>query len=455
MAETTIAAIATPLAPGGIGIVRISGTDAIAVADRVFRSKRGVVLSEMAAYTAAFGHAYNGVRLLDECVALVFRAPKSYTGEDVVEISCHGGVHILRSVLEAAIAAGARLAQPGEFTKRAFLNGRIDLTRAEAVMDLISAKGGQAAAAAIAQHEGALFKRISSVKAELYDISADISAYVDFPEEDVPNLSGPVLKVKLAAIDGELGRCIDTFDRGRNLREGVDAVIAGKPNVGKSTFMNLLSGREKSIVTELPGTTRDVVEESVLFAGCLINLADTAGLRDTVDAIEIIGVRRARSRLETAELVFAVFDASVPLEKEDLDLIGMLQDKRTVAVLNKCDLPGKIDEEYINSKIKQTVKISAVNGNGLDELEKVTSDILETGTLDTGAGIIANERQLECAVKAKEGITASLTALEEGMTIDAVSTGIEQAVAELSVLTGERASEEIIDRVFAKFCVGK
>jgi tRNA modification GTPase len=281
MGGSTIAAIATPLAAGGIGIVRISGEDAIAIADSIFRAKRGVKLSKIAGYTAAYGHVYAGEQLIDEGIALVFRAPKSYTGEDVVELSCHSGIAIMRKVLEASICAGAHIAQAGEFTKRAFLNGRIDLTRAEAVMELISAKGEQAAAAAIAQHEGALFRRISSIKAKLFDISADICAFVDYPEEDIPDLSAPVLEKKLIEIDSELEKCIETYDKGRILREGIDTVIVGKPNVGKSTLMNLLAGSEKSIVTEIPGTTRDLVEETVLFAGNTLRLTDTAGIRET------------------------------------------------------------------------------------------------------------------------------------------------------------------------------
>jgi tRNA modification GTPase len=364
-------------------------------------------------------------------------------------------VYTLRRVLEAALNGGARLAQPGEFTKRAFLNGKLDLTRAEAVMDIISARGSQAADAALAQSDGALFRRISAIKASIYDISADICAFVDFPDEDIPELSAPVLGQKLRGMAEELGRCMATFEGGRILREGVAAVIAGKPNVGKSTLMNLLSGRDRSIVSERPGTTRDVVEDSVNFAGCMLNLADTAGLHETADPVELIGVGRARTRVETAELVFAVFDASKPIDGEDIALIGLLAGRQAVAVINKSDLPILVDKEYINKSIQRMVYVSAINGTGLEELEKLTRGLLETAELDTGAGIIANERQLECARLAKEGIEAALGALNEGMTLDAVSTGVEQAAARLGELTGELASAEIIDRVFEKFCVGK
>jgi tRNA modification GTPase len=455
MAQDTIAAIATPVAQGGIGIVRISGSEAMAVGDAVFKTNRGVSLTKIQAYSAALGHAYCGEQMIDQCIALVFRAPRSYTGEDVVELQCHGGVYIMRRILEAALLAGARLAGAGEFTARAYLNGRIDLTSAEAVMDMISAKGEQAAAAAIAQHEGALFRRISKIKAALYDISADICAFVDFPEEDIPELGAPVLQRRLAEIDGELIRCIETYDKGRIQREGIKAVIAGKPNVGKSTLMNLIAGYEKSIVTPIPGTTRDIVEESVYFAGCPLILADTAGLRDTIDLIESIGVGRARSRLDMAELVFAVFDASCPLDDEDKALLELIKNKRAVAVINKSDLPNKIDKLYIRDRNKQIVEIAAISGEGIEELEKVTAGLLAASDLDTGNGIIANERQLECVRAASEGIRAALAALEDGITLDAVSTGIEQAVAELAMLTGERASQEIIERVFEKFCVGK
>lgn len=455
MAGDTIAAIATPLARGGIGVVRISGENALNVADKIFRAKRRSSLRQVPAYTAAYGHVYAGEQMLDECISLVFKAPKSYTGEDVVELSCHGGIYIIRRVLEAALEAGARLAEPGEFTKRAFLNGRLDLTRAEAVMDIISAKGEQAAKAALAQHEGALFHHISNVKAKLYDISADICAFVDFPEEDIPDLSSPVLLQKLSEINEDLRLCSESYHTGRVMREGVSTVIVGKPNVGKSTLMNLLAGTDRSIVTEIAGTTRDIIEESVTFAGCQLNLADTAGLRETSDRIESMGVERTRNRIESAQLIFAVFDGSRQLEEEDKSLLDSIKGRPAVAVINKADLPLILNKEYIKNHIQYIVEISAQKGQGIKELEAAISHILDIRELDMDVGILTNLRQLTCVKDAKEGIEAAVAALQSGMTLDAVSTGVEQAISQLSELTGERASEEVIERVFEKFCVGK
>lgn len=455
MNTDTIAAVSTPLAAGGLGVVRISGPDALDIGAKIFRPFGPKGVKELQGYTAAYGRVESAGNVIDECIALVFRAPKSYTREDVVELSCHGGVYVVRQVLSAALGAGARLAEPGEFTKRAFLNGRIDLTRAEAVMEIISAKGELAARAAQSQREGAMFKAAQRIKRKLVDISADISAFVDFPDEDIPGLAPDVLRGKLSEISDALEHCVDSYGRGRLIREGVPTVIAGRPNVGKSTLMNLISGAEKSIVTEIPGTTRDLVEESVSFAGAVLLLTDTAGLREPDDEVEKIGVERARDRIAQAQLVFAVFDASRPLDEDDQALICRTDPARTVAVLNKSDLPKKIDEEYIKSKYKQTVKISARSGEGLNALEEIVRRMLGTVDTDPGEAMAASERQLECVRGAKDGVDAALAALEEGMTLDAVSTGVEQGVREIMKLTGESASQEIIDRVFEKFCVGK
>lgn len=455
MQEQTIAAISTPLGAGGLGVVRVSGKEAFSVADRVFKAKRGVPLSEMKPYTAAYGQVFSEGKLLDECIALTFRAPKSYTGEDVVELSCHGGVQVMRRLLEATLQAGARLAQPGEFTKRAFLNGRIDLTQAESVMEMITAKSTQAVTAAAAQENGALSRRMRSIRDALYDISADITAFVDFPEEDIPDLSAPVLLKTLHNIQEQLSAVIGGYEKGRILRDGLSAVIAGRPNVGKSTLMNRMAGYEKSIVTEYAGTTRDVVEESVQFGGCVLNLMDTAGLRETDNPVESIGVRRAKARIEQADLVFAVFDSSSALEEEDRLLLQSLAGRRAIAVLNKGDLPCKIDKKYIQKYIQHIVTISAAVGEGMEQLEATVCRFSETDTLDPAAGILTNIRQLSCAQAAKEAVEAAITAVADGVTLDAVSTCIEQAVLEIGKLTGEYATEEIIGRVFEKFCVGK
>lgn len=398
---------------------------------------------------------FDGETDIDECVALVFKEPHSFTGENVVELSCHGGVYIMRKALEAVIKAGARPALPGEFSKRAFLSGKLDLTSAEAIMDLIGAQGDTAARAALAQHRGALFNEIQSVKKRLVEISADITAWVDFPDEDVPSLEPNALKATLKAEKAELEQLSENYSKGRIIKEGVDTVIIGRPNVGKSTLMNALSGFEKSIVTEIPGTTRDVVEENVNFAGVVLKLWDTAGIRKTEDPVESIGVKRAREKLDSAQIILAVFDGSKELLNEDKEIIQQIEDRHVIAVINKCDLQIKTDREYIESKIKHVVYISAGKREGLNILETKIKELVGTSTFDPSAAFVANLRQLECVHRAIEAISSAIDTVEQGFTLDAVTVYIDDALNAVFELTGEKASEEVIDRVFSKFCIGK
>ena len=342
--EKTIAAISTAPAPGGIGMVRISGKGAFAVADRVFRGVSGRAVSQMKGYTAQLGGAFTpaGERL-DDVVALVYRSPKSYTGEDVVELSCHGGLYVTKRLLQLVLDAGASPAGPGEFTRRAFLNGKVDLAQAEAVMGVIGASGEQALKAAQAGSSGVLSKRIQAIKAQLLVQASHLAAWADFPEEDVPTVEEQGLLSAIREGEESLARLLAGFERGRMYREGLSTVIAGRPNAGKSTLMNLLSGCERSIVTQYAGTTRDVVEETVLLAGVPLRLADTAGIRDTDDPVESIGVQAAKRRLKSAQLVLAVFDSSQSLEKEDWELMDTLQGVPAVAIVNKTDLPTQMD----------------------------------------------------------------------------------------------------------------
>lgn len=451
----TIAAISTAQGVGGIGVIRISGWEALAIGDRVFQSAKGKQLSQMDGYTAAYGRVIADGEAIDEAVALVFRAPHSYTGEDVVEFSCHGGLYLTRRVLRAVLDAGAAAAQPGEFTRRAFLNGKMGLTEAESVMDMIGAKGRQAARAALAGRDGAIHKAIDSMKDSLISAAAHLSAWADYPEEDIPQVEREELSARLEAAQKALSKLLSQYDAGRAIREGLNTVIAGRPNVGKSTLMNLLSGCERSIVTEIPGTTRDVVEETVLVGDITLRLSDTAGIRSTQDRVEQIGVDRAKDRVETADLVLAVFDASQELNGDDKALLDSLQDAPAIAVVNKTDLESKIDIEYIKSKIKQIVFLVASQGTGLEELQTALAEIAGTGELDPSQGILATERQQQAAKEALACVEEGLDALNIGMTLDAVTVSIEGAVQALLELTGERASEAVVDQVFHRFCVGK
>ena len=454
--EKTIAAISTAPAPGGIGMVRISGKDAFAVADRVFRGVSGRAVSQMKGYTAQLGGAFTpaGERL-DDVVALVYRSPKSYTGEDVVELSCHGGLYVTKRLLQLVLDAGASPAGPGEFTRRAFLNGKVDLAQAEAVMGVIGASGEQALKAAQAGSSGVLSKKIQAIKAQLLVQASHLAAWADFPEEDVPAVEEQELLSAIRAGEESLDQLLAGFERGRMYREGLSTVIAGRPNAGKSTLMNLLSGCERSIVTQYAGTTRDVVEETVLLAGVPLRLADTAGIRDTDDPVESIGVQAAKRRLESAQLVLAVFDSSQSLEKEDWELMDSLQGVPAVAIVNKTDLPTQMDVGEIQRRFEKTVFLSAATGEGLEELEQALSEILDTKEFHPEEGVLFTQRQRADAQRALDSLREGEQAMALGMTLDAVTVCVEDALNALSALTGEQVSEEIVDRVFEEFCVGK
>ncbi len=453
--EKTIAAISTANGIGGIGVIRISGENALAVAEAVFHPVSDKKLTHMKGYTAAFGTVFDGEEPIDEAVALVFRAPHSYTGEDVVELSCHGGLYITRRVLRAVLRNGAASAGAGEFTKRAFLNGKTGLTEAEAVMDLISATGAQSARAALSCMEGKLRQRIDRVRNTLVNAAAHLSAWADYPEEDIPEVDTNHLTELLENCRGELSSLLNSYDAGKVMREGVDTVIAGRPNVGKSTIMNLLSGCERSIVTSIPGTTRDVIEETVMLGEIPLRLSDTAGLHATEDPVEKIGVEKARDRILKAGLVLAVFDSSRPLSQDDKELIDLLTDAPALAVINKTDLPPMLETDYIKKRISHVVMLSALAGDGADELEKQVSDIIGTARLDASAGILATERQRSAAEEALQAVMEAKEALSLGITLDAVTVIIEDAIHHLLELTGERVTEAVVDQVFSHFCVGK
>lgn len=452
---STIAAISTGQAAGGIGVVRISGENALSVADRIFKTVSGIKLEKLSGYKAAFGKVFFEEKCVDEAVALVFKAPKSYTGEDVVEISCHGGLLVTKQVLRAALANGAVPAEAGEFTKRAFLNGKMDLTRAESVMNIISAKSEQAKSAALNTLDGALYKKISEISLSLKKIAAQMAAWVDYPDEEIDDLSDEKLKVTLLTAKAELEKLIKSFDVGQIIIEGVETAIVGKPNVGKSTLMNLLSGCEKSIVTSVAGTTRDIVEETVTLGNNVLRLADTAGLHDTQDTVEKIGVDRTRQKLDRASLVLAVFDSSTEIDDEDMEIIKMCNGKNAVAIINKTDLNTNFNAEKINKSFENVVYLSAKDRNGIQELEKAIEKTLGTADFDTSAATLMNERQLACCKAALQSIDEAISALEIGMTRDALNVNIDVAVESLDTLTGEKATESVVNEIFSQFCVGK
>lgn len=455
MKNLTIAAISTAQGEGGIGVIRISGDDALVIADKIFTPVSNKRITQMKGYTSAFGKVCDNGEVIDEAVALVFKAPHSYTGENVVEISCHGGIYITQQVLRAVLNNGAVPAQAGEFTKRAFLNGKIDLTEAEAVIDIINAKSRGAARAALCVKDGAIRTRIDKIKESLLTITAHLSAWADYPEEDIAEVTDEEIFTACDDAIKVLKNLLDTYDSGQAVKQGIDTVIAGRPNVGKSTLMNLLSGYEKSIVTDIAGTTRDVVEEIVVLGDVILRLSDTAGLRNTEDTVEKIGVDKAKKRLEQCTLLLAVFDNSVELDDEDIRLIESAEKVHTIAIINKTDLEQKLNIEYIKSKIKSVIYISALGGEGREELTKAVENIVGIANLNPSEGILSNERQRLAVKNAYDSIIEAKSALELGFTYDAVTVSLEDAISELLELTGEKTSDEVIDRVFHNFCVGK
>lgn len=455
MSETTIAAIATGNSAAGIGVIRISGTDAIKIAQKVFIAADGTPLSNLKGYTAKFGNVYSNEKKFDNAVALIFKAPKSYTGEDVVEISVHGGIFIVEKTLEEVFKAGAVPAQAGEFTKRAFLNGKMDLTQAESVAALISAQGDEAVSASFNMLQGSLSNKINSVLDQLISCSASMAAWVDYPDEEIPDLSEDSLAEVLENAEFLLSDLIKNYENGIIMTQGIDTAIVGRPNAGKSTLMNMLAGKEKSIVTHIEGTTRDIVEESVRLGTMVLHLSDTAGIRKSNDIVESIGIQKAIKKIDSASLILAVFDNSQPLCNDDLMIIENCKNKPSVAVINKNDLENKLDTHEIETKFSKTVYISAKNNIGLSALEKTVKELLGISKFDSSQPILANQRQKLCVLNALEHIKQALDGLHIGITYDAINVMIDSAVDELLSLTGKKATEEVVNNIFSRFCVGK
>lgn len=451
----TIAAVSTGAAPGGIGVIRISGDDAVKIASEVFLPLDNSSLKALSGYRAKYGNIVIDSEKADNAVALVFRAPKSYTGEDVVELSVHGGLLMVRKTLEAVLKNGAVPAEAGEFTKRAFLNGKIDLTQAESVSQLISAEGEQSLRASFNALQGALSGKINSVLERLLDMSAQMSAWVDYPDEEIPELSYDSLKSNLEKCRDELGALLEGYENGQTVTKGVSTAIAGRPNVGKSSLMNMLTGTDKSIVTHIEGTTRDVVEEEVQLGGIVLHLRDTAGLRESDNLVETIGIEKAYKALSDAQLVLAVFDFAQPLGNYDFDLIKRCENRKAIAVINKIDLEKKLDESVIKNAFSKTVYISAKNGEGFEALETTIAELLGISEFDTSAPMLANARQKQNCENAYNCICEALSAAKAGLTYDAINVMTDSAADELLSLTGKKATDEVVNSIFSKFCVGK
>ena len=462
--STTICALATPPGAGGIAVVRVSGPDAYAIVEKVFvpiHSHKKV--ADTRGYTALFGHFVLRDQVMDETVALFYRAPHSYTGEDVIELSVHGGTVMADSLLESLYLAGAVPAAPGEFTRRALINGRISLTQAEAVMEIISAGGRQGAALARTALDGALARKIAGIQAALQTLYSHLAAWIDYPEEDVPELLPEELSMTLEEAKQELDTLISGYGAGAILRRGVDCVLCGRPNVGKSTLLNLLAGFDRAIVTPVAGTTRDVVEQAVMLGDIRLNLFDTAGVRDVGeegDAIEAEGIRRSWKKLEEAGLVLAVFDSAADLGPDDLSVAEKCQGRPAIAILNKQDLVGDearlaAMQKTLEPYFRQVLPLSAKDPASLPRLSDAVADLLGTGQVDTGAAALCSARQLAAATAARDALAEGIRSQKDGLGPDAAGVCLADALAALAELTGEDVTEATIDQVFSTFCVGK
>ena len=461
----TIAAISTAMAPSGIGIVRVSGPAAVAVADRLFRAKNGRPLAEAQSHTIQYGHITEGETILDEVLVSVMRAPRTYTREDVVEFHGHGGMLVLRRVLEAVLRAGARLARPGEFTKRAFLNGRIDLSQAEAVMDLIASSNRSAATAALSQLGGAMRRRVSTLREKLLHECAYIEAALDDPEHYDLGRYAPELKQTLTEARTEIQTMLETAEEGRILKEGVATVILGRPNVGKSTILNLLAGSDRAIVTEIAGTTRDVLEEQIVFAGVPLRIMDTAGLRETGDPVEQIGVARAKAAAETADLILYVMNAAEIASAQDAENLRELAKKAgsgeatpVILILNKCDLKEQLSAEEARAMLPGAplVNMAALDGLGLKALGELLRERFLRGEIVENTEVyITNTRHKEALQEADLAIGRTLQSIEDGMPEDLFTVDLMDAYGALGQITGEEVGEDLIEKVFAEFFMGK
>ena len=455
-----IAALATGRSPAAIGIIRVSGEGCFALCDQVFRAANGRPFPEQPSHKMVFGEMLDAEsRVIDRGLAVRFPGPHSYTGEDSAEFHCHGAPVVLRELLDALFAAGARQAKAGEFTQRAFLNGRLDLTQAEAVIDLIDAETAAAARNAAAQLDGGLRRVLEPIQDSLLDITSRFYAVVDYPDEDIEDVKPEQVAEALSSAEKQLSSLLATCQRGKVLKSGVRTAIVGRPNAGKSSLLNALAGYERAIVTDIPGTTRDTGEESVLCGGVLLRLIDTAGIRDTEDVVEQKGVERSRKALESADLVLAVVDSSVPLTDEDLEVLRLAaENPRWIAVFSKCDLwDTKAHSVGIigSPAPAASVTLSSVTGEGLGDLENAVAALFPAGDPKEAGSLLTDQRQEEAARRARDAVRRAKDALENGLTPDAVLTDAEEALDSLGELTGRTAKEEIVSRIFSRFCVGK
>ena len=456
--KDTVAAISTPYGRGGVALIRVSGPEAVVILSRVFVPKSGISMEKIEPGRLVYGQVRHGSEVVDDGMAVVFRAPRSFTGEDTAEITCHGGILVTERVLGAVFAAGAVPAGPGEFTKRAFLNGKLALSQAEAIADIIDAHSVEMLWLSGANSRGALKREIDRIERTLTEIVAAAYVDTDFPDEDLSGMDVPEMTARLKEVCADLDKLIASYRTGKAVSEGINTVLAGKPNTGKSSLLNLICGEERAIVTDVAGTTRDVLEEKVVIGRVTLNLCDTAGIRTARSKVEQIGVEKAETRLDGADLILAVFDSSIPLDRYDAHFIDRMRSVNAakIAVINKSDLPKQMDPYQIEGLFDRIVFVSAATGEGKQELFDTIEGLYTEGKIDYDTtAIVANARQHAALEQAREAVAGALDALRRGCTADVAALELELALARLCETDGRRVSETVVTEIFHRFCVGK
>lgn len=451
----TIAAISTSLGESGVSIIKLSGGDAKEIVAKIFKQKNNTDFLKAKPWTMNYGHVVDlaSGEIIDEVLVSYFKGPRSFTAEDVVEINCHGGRVATESVLNSVFRAGARPAEPGEFTKRAFLNGRIDLSQAEAVIDIIQAKTELSMKSALSQSGGKLSREITDIRNQILNLLAFIEVTVDFPEEDLEFTTGQEVSEKLALLVEKVSDLLKTSEEGKILREGLSIAIIGKPNVGKSSLLNALLKENRAIVTDVPGTTRDIIEEYLNIDGIPIKITDTAGIRETEDIVEKIGVDRSKNKIDEADLIVFVLDSSRPLDHEDKDIIKYIGDRKSITLINKIDLQERMDLEGQISG--ETIGVSALNGYGIKELKDRIKELFFHGNIEITDVMITNRRHKEALMRAHEKMNAAKTAIDQGISLDLAAIDINAAWNYFGEITGDTLSEDLVDKIFSDFCIGK
>ena len=455
---STIASISTAPGIGGIGIIRMSGEKSFEVLDKIFVAKNKQNIDEIKGYTIKYGNIVENGNIIDEVLVSYFKAPRSYTTENMCEINSHGGTVIVRKILELCLKNGAELAEPGEFTKRAFLNGRIDLAQAESVIDLINAKSDREAKSGIKQLEGALSKEIKDIKQEIMNVLVNIEVTIDYPEYDTPEVQKQELTMMLEKVEKKLSQLEESFDNGKIIKEGIKTAIIGKPNAGKSSLLNTILKEERAIVTDIEGTTRDTIEEFVTVKGIPIKLVDTAGIRNAKDEVEKIGIQKSIEEAQNADLIIAIFDSSKELTNEDKEIIDLIKGKKAIILLNKTDLPSKIDEnnKQLKENAKNIIKISAKNNQGINKLYDKIAEMFSLNQINLDNEVlITNVRHKNIISKALQNVKKANEAILVNMPIDIVTIYIKEILEDLGEITGEYVTEDIINEIFSKFCLGK